>query len=91
MSSPDFEVHRFCKRTLPTAALLIFVPTVGDYVTPTLVGGPGGIMVGNLIQSEFGKANDWPAGSALSMAVIFSVGLLLALMAGGAKLARRPA
>jgi spermidine/putrescine transport system permease protein len=73
------------------AALLIFVPTVGDYVTPTLVGGPGGTMVGNLIQAQFGKANDWPAGSALSMAVIFSVGLLLALTASGVKLARRPA
>jgi spermidine/putrescine transport system permease protein len=73
------------------AALLIFVPTVGDYVTPTLVGGPGGTMVGNLIQAQFGKANDWPAGSALSMAVIFSVGLLLALLAAGGKLARRRA
>lgn len=76
---------------LIAAALLIFVPTVGDYVTPTLVGGPSGIMVGNLIQSQFGKANDWPAGSALSVVVILTVGLLLALIAGGARLARRPA
>jgi spermidine/putrescine transport system permease protein len=72
------------------AALLIFVPTVGDYVTPTLVGGPGGIMVGNLIQSQFGKANDWPAGSALSVTVILVVGALLAAIAGSAKLAKRP-
>jgi spermidine/putrescine transport system permease protein len=76
---------------LIAAALLIFVPTVGDYVTPTWVGGPGGIMVGNLIQSQFGKANDWPAGSALSIVVILTVGVLLALIAGGAKLARRTA
>ena len=76
---------------LIAAALLIFVPTVGDYVTPTLVGGPSGIMVGNLIQSQFGKANDWPAGSALSVVVILTVGVLLALIAGGAKLARRTA
>ncbi len=73
------------------AALLIFVPTVGDYITPTLVGGPGGTMIGNLIQAQFGKANDWPAGSALSVAVILSIGVLLALIAGGAKLYRRPA
>ena len=73
------------------AALLIFVPTVGDYVTPTLVGGPGGTMVGNLIQSQFGKANDWPAGSALAMAVIFAVGLLLALLAAGGTLIRKRA
>ena len=73
------------------AALLIFVPTVGDYITPTLVGGPGGTMIGNLIQAQFGKANDWPAGSALSVTVILSIGVLLALIAGGARLYRRPA
>lgn len=60
-----------------SAAVLIFVPTVGDYITPTLVGGPDGTMVANLIQSAFGKANDWPAGSALSMATILVVGLPL--------------
>jgi len=62
-----------------SAAVLIFVPTVGDYITPTLVGGPDGSMVANLIQSAFGKANDWPAGSALSMMTILVVGLPLLL------------
>jgi spermidine/putrescine transport system permease protein len=61
------------------AALLIFVPTVGDYITPTLIGGPDGAMVANLIQSAFGKANDWPAGSAMSVATIVSVALPLYL------------
>ncbi|HVI89677.1 MAG TPA: ABC transporter permease [Dongiaceae bacterium] len=67
-----------------SAAVLIFVPTVGDYITPTLVGGPDGSMVANLIQSAFGKANDWPAGSALSMATILAVGvpLLIAFSIG---------
>jgi spermidine/putrescine transport system permease protein len=59
------------------AAVLIFVPTVGDYITPTLVGGPEGVMVANLIQSAFGKANDWPAGSAMSVATILTVGIPL--------------
>lgn len=63
-----------------SAAVLIFVPTVGDYITPTLIGGPDGSMVANLIQSAFGKANDWPAGSALSMATILVVGLPLLLL-----------
>jgi spermidine/putrescine transport system permease protein len=82
---------RFLQVTLPlslpgvlAAALLIFVPTIGDYVTPTLVGGPDGLMVGNLIQAQFGKSNDWPAGSALAVATIANVGLLLlALWAAG--------
>ena len=50
----------FVRVTLPlsmpgviAASLLVFIPTVGDYVTPSLVGGPSGIMVGNIIQSMF--------------------------------------
>ncbi|MDY0885562.1 ABC transporter permease [Dongia soli] len=72
-----------------SAAVLIFVPTVGDYITPTLVGGPEGVMVANLIQSAFGKANDWPAGSAMSVATILTVGIpLLILFSLGHRRAR---
>ena len=55
------------------AALVVFVPTVGDYVTPALVGGPASTMVGTLIQAEFGKANDWPFGAALSVAAMLVI------------------
>jgi spermidine/putrescine transport system permease protein len=55
------------------AALVVFVPTVGDYVTPAMVGGPASTMIGTLIQSEFGKANDWPFGAALSVAVMLVI------------------
>ncbi|MER8630139.1 ABC transporter permease [Mesorhizobium opportunistum] len=55
------------------AALVVFVPTVGDYVTPALVGGPASTMIGTLIQAEFGKANDWPFGAALSAAVMLVI------------------
>jgi spermidine/putrescine transport system permease protein len=65
-----------------SAALLIFVPTVGDYITPTLIGGPDGAMVANLIQSAFGKANDWPAGSAMSVATMLAVALPLLAIYG---------
>ena len=89
-------IRNFLRITLPlslpgviSAALLIFVPTVGDYITPTLVGGPDGAMVANLIQSAFGKANDWPAGSAMSVATMLTVALPLvaiyALYAGRAR------
>jgi len=89
-------IRSFLRITLPlsmpgviSAALLIFVPTVGDYITPTLVGGPDGAMVANLIQSAFGKANDWPAGSAMSVATMLTVALPLvaiyALYAGRAR------
>lgn len=74
----------FLRVTLPlsmpgviTASLLVFIPTVGDYVTPTLVGGPTGIMIGNIIQSLFGKANNWPLGAATAIISMLFIALLV--------------
>ncbi len=55
------------------AALVVFVPTVGDYVTPALVGGPSSTMIGSMIQRQFGKANDWPFGAALAVIVMLVI------------------
>ena len=41
---------------------MVFIPTVGEYVTPLLVGGTGGIMYGNIIQDFFTRAANWPLG-----------------------------
>jgi spermidine/putrescine transport system permease protein len=65
------------------AALVVFVPTVGDYVTPAMVGGPTSTMIGSLIQSQFGKANDWPFGAAHSVCVMLVI-LVVVLVARGA-------
>lgn len=59
------------------------MPTVGDYVTPAMVGGPASTMIGSLIQSQFGKANDWPFGAALSVCVMLVI-LVVVLVARGA-------
>jgi spermidine/putrescine transport system permease protein len=68
---------------LLAALLLVFVPTMGDYITPSLVGGTDGVMVGNAIATLFGKQNDAPLGAALAVstmgAVALSVGAILAL------------
>ena len=59
--------------TLPGVAaafFLVFIPTIGEYVTPLLVGGSGGSMYGNIIQDFFTKAANWPLGSALSMVML---------------------
>ena len=76
----DGPVMRFLRVTLPlsmpgviAATLIIFIPTVGDYVTPALVGGPDGIMLANLIQAFFGKVNNWPMGAALSVGMMIVV------------------
>lgn len=76
---------RFWRVTVPLSLpgvlatfFMVFIPTVGEYVTPSLVGGSEGIMYGNLIQDFFTRAGNWPLGSAL--AVIMLV-LTLALVA----------
>ena len=70
----DNAFTRFWRITFPlsfpgvlASSLIIFIPTVGDFITPKLVGGSEGIMVANLIQVMFGKANNWPLGSSLAM------------------------
>ncbi|WPO97872.1 ABC transporter permease [Pseudomonas sp. HR96] len=62
-----------------SAALVVFVPTVGDYVTPALVGGPASSMIGTLIQAQFGKANDWTAGAALAVISMLAIALVVLL------------
>ena len=76
----DGPLRRFLRVTLPlslpgviAAALIVFIPTVGDYVTPRLVGGNNGLMIANMIQVQFGKANDWPLGAALAVSTMLIV------------------
>ncbi len=80
------KLERFVRVTLPltvpgiiAACLIIFIPTVGDYVTPALVGGSQGKMVANLIQVQFGAANNWPLGATLSLMAMLSVGCVAIL------------
>lgn len=83
---------RFVRVTLPlslpgvmAACMLIFIPTVGDYITPALLGGPDGVMIGNLIQLQFGRANNWPMGSTLAVLMMITVtivGLIMYLTTG---------
>jgi spermidine/putrescine transport system permease protein len=78
----DGPIRRFVRITLPlslpgvvAAFVLMFVPTVGEYITPAMVGGPDGMMVGNLIQAMFGPMNNWPAGAALAVVVMLTITL----------------
>ena len=86
----------FIRVTLPlslpgviAASLLVFIPTVGDYVTPALVGGTRGIMIGNIIQSMFGKALNWPLGAALSIISMLTVTLVVCVLLGATQLFRK--
>jgi len=74
----DGPVRRFLRVTLPlsmpgviAASFLIFIPTTGDYITPALLGGPDGAMIGNFIQLQFGPVNNWPMGATLAIVLMF--------------------
>ena len=78
-------IRTFVRVTLPltmtgilTGVLLFFTPTFGSFVTPLLLGSTESIMIGNVIETQFGEAFNWPFGSALSLiVVVLVIGVLL--------------
>lgn len=66
-------------------SILVFVPSLGAYVTPRVMGGGNQLMIGNLIELQFGQGRNWPLGAALSIALlaIVMVALLIYVRAVG--------
>jgi spermidine/putrescine transport system permease protein len=62
-------------------AILVFIPCLGAYLTPDLLGGGKTVMIGNLVQNQFTTARDWPFGAALSLLVMALVLVFLRLAA----------
>lgn len=58
-------------------AVLVFIPCLGAYLTPDLLGGGKTVMLGNLVQNQFTTARDWPFGSAASLVLMLASALLL--------------
>lgn len=54
-------------------SILVFIPALGAFITPDILGGAKTVMIGNLIQNQFLQARHWPFGSALSMGLILLV------------------
>lgn len=80
----------FLRVTLPLsmpgvvgAVLIVFIPTIGDYVTPELMGGAGGKLIANMIQTQFLQLNNAPLGAALAivaMVCVTAISLLFVLL-----------
>src|ERR1017187_7321154 len=73
--------------TLPLSApgiragsILVFIPALGAYLTPDLLGGGRTVLIGNLVQNQFTNARDWPFGAAISVGLMALVGVLVLLM-----------
>jgi spermidine/putrescine transport system permease protein len=66
------------KPGLIAGSILVFVPSLGAYVTPRVMGGGNQLMIGNLIELQFGQGRNWPLGAALSITLLAIV--MVALM-----------
>lgn len=68
-------------QTLPGiigGAVIVFIPSVGNFIVPDVLGGAKGLMIGNLVEQQFLSARNWPFGAALSM-IIMAVVLIVLL------------
>ncbi|MEM8851050.1 MAG: ABC transporter permease [Pseudomonadota bacterium] len=88
----ETAITTFLRVTLPlampgvvAALLIVFIPTVGDYVTPAQVGGPGGLMIANMIQTQFLGLNNAPMGATLAVIAMALVTLIALAIAWGAR------
>lgn len=59
--------------------LITFIPSLGAYLTPDLLGGPDSQMIANVIESQFKRANNWPFGAALSFILVYMTFIGVAL------------
>jgi spermidine/putrescine transport system permease protein len=102
-ASQDLGASRwttFRSITLPLAMpgiaaglLLVFIPLMGEYVTPAVLGGARGLMAGSLVASQFLEARNWALGSAMAVLLVLltvaTIALLAVLLAGVGRVARR--
>jgi spermidine/putrescine transport system permease protein len=65
---------------IASGVLLVFIPCLGAYLTPDLLGGGRSLMLGNLVQNQFTTARDWPFGSAVSLLLLAIVLIVLTWM-----------
>ena len=72
-----------------TGCLFVFIPSLGNFVIPELLGGGNSQMIGNLIRDQYLKSRDWPFGSALSLMVLALLVVVVMLQASAARRSRR--
>lgn len=67
------------KAGIIAGSMLVFIPAVGEYVIPELLGGPNTLMIGRVLWDEFFSNNDWPMASAVAMVMILLILLPMAI------------
>jgi spermidine/putrescine transport system permease protein len=94
-ASLDLGANRFqtfvkvmLPQTLPGimgGAVIVFIPSVGNFIVPDVLGGAKGLMIGNLVEQQFLSSRNWPFGSALSMIIMAVVLTVLMLSVARAR------
>ena len=74
-----------------TGVIMTFVPALGTYLTPDLLGGADSQLIANIIERQFKRANDWPFGAALSFLLMYITLIVIALQAVKTRAAERGA
>jgi spermidine/putrescine transport system permease protein len=70
---------------IASGVVITFIPALGAYLTPDLLGGPESQMIANVIERQFKRANDWPFGAALSFVLMYLTFLAIVVQALGAR------
>ena len=73
------------KPGIVAGSILVFIPSLGAYVTPRVLGGGKNMMLGNLIELQFGQGRNWPLGAALAMTLLAIVMIALLVYARQAR------
>ena len=66
---------------IASGVLITFIPALGAYLTPDLLGGPDSQMIANVIERQFKRANDWPFGAAMSFLLMYMTFIAIAIQA----------
>ena len=67
------------KPGIVAGSILVFIPSLGAFVTPRVLGGGKNLMLGNLIELQFGQGQNWPLGAALSITLLAIVMIMLTI------------
>jgi putrescine transport system permease protein len=68
------------KAGIIAGSMLVFIPAIGEYVIPELLGGPNTLMIGRVLWDEFFSNNDWPMASAVAVVMILLILVPMALL-----------
>jgi spermidine/putrescine transport system permease protein len=66
---------------IASGVLITFIPALGAYLTPDLLGGPDSQMIATVIERQFKRANDWPFGAAMSFVLMYLTFIAIAIQA----------